>query len=547
LKDPNKLNFALGKGTKGDLNNPNIRGEHGVGLKMVILCSDNFCLWSKTDSGQIFKAEFKDGFKFLQKEESETIENNASVSEIPDGFTTTIKYSFPKGVENILRPIDVRSIFKELLKKYDNVNIHNALNKKNKLELFIEHYFRTSCYTGDVNRIFDNKKPAKIEVIIVKDASIADDQLNKYYSSALIEYWISPKIISFPAKYWDPSEWFPEPSKRGYRLNNQLFSFNPSIKTPDQMWLLKLTTLSEIKYLLNNPHLKQKYPDDYFDDLISHKIRGIYLVIAPASQARFNIKEVMLGEPDQIISADGVITTNQIRTPKRGKNQNYLNNIHFVINVADRVNYGKQGVKNPTLLSKLYEFFEDIYVNKLVELASSVAGKNPAGSPFSIPEISLINLPKILDSDLSIKRIPIIENTLIALTHELIALGRIKGIETYQLHSSAQYDCKGILHSKGVSFVPTRNEDLHSFEYKIKLSALIDEFENGVKDLNDLKLIIVWENDLVSQMTKYTLLDIEYSSYEKMDVTGVTTVLRNVETGHEAPLLIVKDHVTVES
>jgi len=534
--------FGLGRGTKGDLGNRNIRGEHGVGLKMVILCSDRFILWTKTKKGPVWKAAFLNGWAFLEAEEAEEFDDNATDSEIPDGFTTTVRYRFPRDNPDLLRPIEIRGLLSGLFARYAGVTPHPALRGSGPVSLFVTHYFRTSCYSGDVNRLFDDVAPATIEVAIVDDRKIPDDERARVYPDYLLDYWKLPKVISFPAKYWDPLEWYTEPEKKGYRTKGELSTFNPTVKTPKQMWALKLSTPDEYRLLLQNPNVRDGHPAGTFDDLMDNRIRGIYVVIGPGSAgAKYNVNEVMLGQVTQVIAADGVVTTNQLRTPKRGRNQNYLNNIHFVVDLADRVNYGKQGVKNPYLLSMLYDFFEEIYVKKLVDLATSVAGKIPTAPPPGPPTVDIVSLPDLDEPDLSIVKTPTLENTLIALTHELIAKGRITGFKSYQLSSFEQYDCMALIEYHDTTpFTPTRDSDLHAIEYKVTLMELIDDCELGHKDLKDIQLAIVWDATLAPSIGKYQLLDLEASSYEKMAVTGVRYVLRDGTTGNECPILEIK-------
>lgn len=249
----------------------------------------------------------------------------------------------------------------------------------------------------------------------------------------------------------------------------------------------------------------------------------------------------MITHPDQIIAADGVITTNPIRTPKRGKNQNYLNNVHFLVNIADRVNYGKQGVKNPFLLSQLYNFFEEIYVKKLVDLASSVAGRTGGeGGPPPPPVFNIINLESLDEPELSIRKVPRMENTLIALTHELIAKDRIQGLISYQLSSLDKYGCRGLIALRDEPFPdPTRDSDLASIEYKIRMMDLVSDLELGIKAAEEIHLAIVWDDFLDSGVTGYHYLDLENSSCDRVNVTGVDKALRCMASGRDIPVLTI--------
>jgi hypothetical protein len=532
--------FALGKGSKGELGDKNIRGEHGVGLKMIILCSKKFELITR-NGDRLWYARFIDGFKFEDAGEAESYDEEfAEYNRLPTPWNTVIQYEFPSSTDHPTRPILISSFLQQLFSGYDQFKPFDVFLKKrpNAASLFVENYFRTHSYSGDVNRLFDNKKPTEIEVEILRDDSISEDDRSRIYGAALLEYWQNPHPIPFPCKYWDLTETFDDIEKKGFLTETHLPAFSGKKFGDSRIWVLKLTKREQFERILVNPHIQEVYPKDYFSSLLT-KIRGIYVVIASASKSgRYNISQMLLGKPDQIIAADGIITTNQIRTPKRGKNQNYLNNILFVINIAERVNYGKQGVKNPKLLSKVYEFFEDSYVKTLVDLAISVAGRSAAPPPFyREPEIVITEL-KALEAGLSIKRVPAKEMTVVALLYELIGLGRIKNLETYQLSSIDQYDGKiNLVPPKSTQFrVIKRDADLLNMEFKIYLGDLITDVEIGVKDLGEIALVVVWDATLPTGTSKYQIMDIDSSEHQGLNIAGVEEVLVDME-GHSVPIL----------
>ncbi|HWT02590.1 MAG TPA: ATP-binding protein [Pyrinomonadaceae bacterium] len=535
--------FGLGKGSKFNLNKPNIRGEHGVGIKMVLLCSQQFELITR-HSNKLWYARFNNGYAFLEQKETEYFEDDyPEVERLPEEFNTLVEYSFPSSDFKPLRAISVRAFLRNLFREYEGVAPFELYTKrKDKTPLFIEHYFRTHSYTGDVNRLFDDKKPARLEIIIKKDDSLSDTQISTIYPNYLVEHWKDNKPIEFPSRYWDVTDLYENPSSKGFLTEDMLKSFNPNRKFGDsRLWAIKITDKTQMKDLLINPDITDYYAIDAFDNLINTKINGIYMVIASASKSgKYNINKMLLGKPNQIIAADGIITTNQIRTPKRGRNQNYLNNIHFVININERVNYGKQGVKNPKLLSEVYNYFEEIYIKRLVELAVSVAGKQSKATAFEEPEIVITDLID-LKGDISIKKEPWHESTLIAILYELIGKGIITGIDTYHLSSFDQYDGKiNMVKPKTKAFKKIeRDDDLMNLEFKVKTIDLIDDFENGVKDLAEIGLAVIWDRTLPLGTSKYHILDIEDSKYEGLNIPGVKDVLSDMD-GNEAPLLDLK-------
>jgi len=550
--------FGLGYGEKFAINNHNIRGEHGVGMKMIIICSKQFELITRNRSnGKLWYASFKNGYRFLEEDDEERFNDTyLEFERLPNEYNTLIEYTFPKADEHPLRNISVREFISNIFTEYEGIKPHEELLKnRSKANLYIEHYFRTHSYTGDVNRLFDNKKPAEIEVVIMKDTSLSKNELKTVYDRSLIDYWneepnFKKHIIKFKSKYWDILDFFEEPLKKGIFTENMLTHFSPKTKYGgSNIWVMKILDKELLRNFLVNVSLNNIYEVDKFNTLIQEKIRGIYLIIASAAtNAKYNVNNLLLGKAEQIIAADGVLTTNPIRSPKRGKNQSYLNNIHIVININDRVNYGKQAMKSPNLLSYIYKFFEQIYVSRLVNLAISVAGKMPNENEYDYnePEIVISEVGDILDN-LSIKKVPQHENTLIALFYELIGRGIIRGIETYYLSSYEKYDGKINIFSNITNDYKKirRNEDLMVVEFKVNLSDLIKDFIDNSKSISDLNLIVIWNGD-IPQKTEYYILNLENSAHQYIGINGIDEVLADMD-GNQVPILILKNYVNTQN
>lgn len=552
-----KVFFALGKGEKFNSKDHNIRGEHGVGMKMIILCSKQFELITRNKNKKLWYARFNNGYKFLDNGDKEFFDEEYTEYErLPKEFNTLIEYTFPSSSEETLRVLSIRNFIINLFKEYEGiVPYEEFLKNRSKASLYVEHYFRTHSYSGDVNRLFDDKKPAEIEIIIKKDIGMNETDLSKTYNMELINYWkINEGIknkkyqIVFPSKYWDLSEIYTDLRRKGIFNEQALKSFNPNVKYGgSHAWVIKINSKEDLKELLINPNLNNYNQISIFNDLLSNKIKGIYLVIASASRsAKYNISSLLLAKTDQIIAADGVITTNPIKSPKKGKTQSYLNNIHIVINIDDRVNYGKQGIKNPKLLSNIYKYFEQIYVSKLVYLAISVAGKIPTENfeEYIEPEIVITELENI-KSKISIKKIPKHENTVIAIFYELIGRGIIRGIDTYQLSSYDKYDGKiNIIKKVDKKFKKiTRDNDLLNIEFKVNISDLIKDFEYGDKNIEDLSLVVVWNNNLQNS-SKYFLIELDSSSYDWIGINGVKDILSDMN-GNEVPIIELSQYVRI--
>lgn len=543
--------FGLGKGDKSNLNDSNIRGEHGVGLKMIILCSKKFELITRNkEDDKLWYARFDDGFKFLENKDKEIFDNDyVEFERLPKEYNTLIEYEFPRIDEEPLRVLNIHDFIISIFKDYEKIKpYYEFLKNKDKAHLYIEHYFRTHSYSGDVNRLFDDKKPAEIEVIIKNDISIDELEKSKIYSKELIEYWNKGEnnSVKFPSKYWDLTEVYNNPIRKGIFTEKMFNYFNPNVKHGgSNIWIMKITDKEMLKKLLVNYNLKNYTEVNNYNSLINDKIKGIYMVIGSASNsAKYSINSLLLGKADQIIAADGVITTNPIKSPKKGKNQSYLNNIHIVININDRVNYGKQGIKNPKLLSNIYKYFEQIYVSNLVNLAISVAGKlfNDNQYEYEEPEIIITELANLL-GNITIKKVPRHENTLIAIFYELIGRNKIKGINTYHVSSYDRYDGKINIFSKNINGFKNinRDVDLMNIEFKINLSDLIKDFDDNSKEIADLSLVVIWNKDF-SEDSKYHIIELESSEYDWIGINGVKEVLSDMN-GNQVPIVELSQYI----
>jgi hypothetical protein len=225
----------------------------------------------------------------------------------------------------------------------------------------------------------------------------------------------------------------------------------------------------------------------------------------------------------------------------------YVNNICFIVNVKQKLSYGKQTIKNPWLLRKIYEFFRDAFRTTLIHTAQCISGKVPEAPPSPItPAMEVISRPDLNLPISKIKKIPQEEVELIALFFELVGKGYIRDYDVWALSSREPYDGKFLIHWKGLSISPPHSDrDLSNVEFKVYLSDLIDDFEEGRKLSSDLHLIIVWEDDFdkkyPSGHLSYEVIPAESSTlFEEYSLEHVNKVLRDRRTATEIPILEIK-------
>jgi hypothetical protein len=154
-------------------------------------------------------------------------------------------------------------------------------------------------------------------------------------------------------------------------------------------------------------------------------------------------------------------------------------------------------------------------------------------------------------NEISITSKPNSEQDTVVLFNQLIAGGVIRGIKLLATSTHQQYD--GIFRFyvnepfEHHTFDKTKNplgvEELqydreylskpYILEYKFNIDALIQEFENGEKNENDIKLVIAWEmgNEWKKRYSINSLLDL--SSLQHRPFHGLTHIFYDDTTGQE--------------
>ncbi len=165
--------------------------------------------------------------------------------------------------------------------------------------------------------------------------------------------------------------------------------------------------------------------------------------------------------------------------------------------------------------------------------------------------------------EIAITSIPTREQDVIALFHQLIAGGVIRGIKIMSTNEKFTYD--GMYR---VSFAPPK--DHHVFdrktnplgvavtdlqeegflskpkilEYKFSLDGLIEDLESGDKNAKDIGLVVVWETgDLYQQ--KYSIVSLlDEDNLNERQYHGTTHIIQNYQTGaREMDLIVLSELV----
>jgi len=516
-----------------------LAGKIGVGLKAVIFSSKSFWLESVYDcykwSMKIHDAEsYVDGknVRLFVDEPTNTDEETH----------THVSYTFSKP--------NVSEFLTMLWDEYaSRVSNDLAASPLDKLKLAVEWYFRTYSYAGDVNRLLDlsGVKKTTTSITFRLNEEISDflpSELNALMSD------INSFEVEFENKHWDLQEAISRVRPGVPKVNSidmdipaggRIGSFNENY-----VWIRKLVNREDFVKLLNNDIVRDK-PDPGEYESLFNKTRGIYIAIGSISK----MKKLNIESPRRFVCANGVPSSHDIRQPTRGGEYTLNMTIHFIMNVDTNLTYGKQTIPDRRLLGRINKFYEDAYRCTLKHIASSIVGRRPNMSSTGLEvsgeypsEVGILDREDMPLDSLSIVKIPYNEDTLIALFYELIGKGYLEGYRTYSLYRTGRYDAKMILklEEKEEWRIPYSDGDLDTAEFKLKTSELIKDFEDGLKLPENIRLIIVWENDFNNNID-YQVVNIENTDDSGRRLHHVKLCLQNRRTGRLIQMLVLKDLV----
>ena len=134
---------------------------------------------------------------------------------------------------------------------------------------------------------------------------------------------------------------------------------------------------------------------------------------------------------------------------------------------------------------------------------------------------------------------------MIAIFYELVGRGIFRSFETWALSTRAIYDGKfRIILDRGVP-EPHSDRDLNNVEFKVKLSSLIEDLDEGRKFLDEISLVIVWDNDFGLEFRRghpyYEIIPVENSKLEELNLEYVDKCIHDKRSGRLVPIIIVKD------
>jgi len=527
-------------------------GEIGVGIKTVIACTNNFEFWAKyidEKAGTLRKwhCKINDGYRYM-KELAEDIELNydepTNVSREEETGTRLV-YSFPKEDKR------VRSLIEQIYGNYvasQRIDDSLAAGIVDKFRLAIEHYFRTTGYAANVNNLLQVNQTVPIDITIglrCREVAAVGELGQVFLKNPTL-------TVSFPNKCWDAVEIInrsrkPRPYPIGYPTQTPFPGEGGYIGdySSSYIYVQEFSDFSEAQKMLNNPKMRVPPNISDYKPYFERYVTGIYLVAG----SREVLRKYLIDYPrSRFIAASGIPSVHEILTPSDVGGLGFINNISLIINLKQKLTYGKQTIKNPWLLGKVNAFFRDAFRSTLIHTAECIAGKVPESilPPAVMPSVSVVSRPSLGVPFLSLRKVPVEEMEVIALFFELVGRGYLPEYETWSISSREEFDGKMVIHYPGVTLPEPRSDrDLSNIEFKLCTSDLVDDFDAGRKVIEGLSLIIVWKDDMDERYRQghshYEIIDVEYSSWVKEHgPSHVRKCLRDRRTGREIPILELK-------
>ncbi len=310
------------------------------------------------------------------------------------------------------------------------------------------------------------------------------------------------------------------------------------------IWTKRIVGKEALKSLLVNSNLldlpRSADYDTFLDDVF-----GAYVVVGSLER----LQQLMIENPRQFVAAYGVPSSHLIGEPTKGGELTYNRNIHFVLNVKAKLNYGKQNITNTRLLGRINDFYTDAYRATLKNVAKAIVGVQTTGgssggyaSSLENPDRNILDRPDLGISDFSLRKEPRDENAVIGIFYELIGRGYLKGYETYSLHRTAKYDGRAMIKHSGQAQVPRphTDSDLAVVEFKLRTSELINDFEEETKIPAELVLFVTWENDFENSQD-FQVVNIENTVDVDRRFDKVTMCVQHRLTGRTIQMLVLKD------
>ena len=550
---PFKLELLGFGGSDKDPESLKLGGEIGVGIKVVFLSSDTFELESVYEESGIlrkWKCNISDGYRYMRGERDQL-----EISYVePTGSNASETYT----IVRYKLPTDERLLTNLICTIYDDYvgsgSVDDALARSltDKFKIGLEHYFRTSGYTANVNNLIGVETTKEIDIVLrvfCHDTSSLEERLRPIFQQG-------PEVeTTFKNRYWDAEEAILRTRPRAGILTLPPFPPAGDIgsRSSEYVYIQKLQNWSQLSNLVCIFRRREARDLDNFRRIFNRYVLGAYLVVG----SRDNLRKYLIGLPRlHIVAASGIPSAHDLVTSGRVGGLGFISNIHLIISARAKPSYGKQTIKNPWLIRYLNDIFTESFRRSLRKTAECIVGKAPESpEPPFIPSIAVVNRSDVGISQLSMRKEPQEEVEVIALFGELLGNKILKDYEIWQFSSREAFDGKMLLPFGGKTQPrPHTDSDLHDIEFKVRLGSLISDFDANIKIPVGLKLAIIWEDDFDEKYPKghdrYQVVDIahptreDWESWSEFRPPPVKKAIHDRDTGGLIYILELKEVIS---
>ena len=549
--DP-KLLF-LGGGTKrhGD---PRLFGFVGVGIKVVLFSSKKFSIRGHSND-ESFSYEISNAYQF---------NNDPSLNlRVPSRFLkddsspldkgTEVYYQFPHHVAH--DPVEqfMQNMHTQCLPQGNDTGFGKTLQSavdrgfyKNRFSGLMEAFLRRHTYAGDVLNYLGKKQELsdaaiKVNVLCSDPSGTFGDEIGelfdgktKFAFKMIPEYLLVSDNLNWVPQQNRPGLFHEALGRGGTNLTRTWKGFN----------FCRYFDTEDFEKLLTNkngelPKTVKESIKEYREKLF-RRINGILLTIGHIPM----FEEFLPGGSQRVISVNGVATTHAIDLT-RGRNQAYIRCFDLVIDVNAQLNYGKSQLTDTHLVNRIRRFVNDAYATTIQTAAAGWVGRLNPPNPEEEHDFYL-RREYLSISDLAVRKVPEVENDVIALFFELLGREHLTGYQSFGLSQMDPYDGRFLIRRSGDEsplVAPADDRQLPAIEFKVTASSLIRDLEREAKDPREIKLLIAWDEGN-SNSDQFGFADIEHSRYhEDLVYPGVTRYLQNTKSGAQIQVLLLKSVV----
>ena len=549
---PNESGLLILGGTEKPKSSKTVAGMVGVGIKVVLYCTEFFSIKAKTDT-ECWTVEISGANRFKDDQSLQlNIPVPFSIDTSPLEKTgTNITYKFPGG-ENGMMNLFMEAVRNRIVEtEVDADSGFPSIVKKsadsNQVVYLLASFLQRFSYVGDTlepigGRIGLNNTTIKVSLTSKNHGKDLGEFWSKRWGNEdTVEIEIKPQYLGVEqtiklTKVQRPTIFKDNIGHGGTGLSRTSSGFN----------VTNYTTPQEYKNLLSNSRGEFPSKDilDRFERRLFPKINCIKLTIGRIPQ----LSQYLPNGSRRVLSANGVVTEHDLEITS-GRNQQYVRCVDLVIDLDAELNYGKTQLTNGPLVGLVREFVNESYKRTIQYAAANFVGKiveqtddEPGDVFWARSDMS----PRILDE---LCKQPRDENDVIALFVALVTSKKLYGYVIYGFSQSDKYDSRMVVLRECDRSDLLKNHtenDLRTVEFKLAVSSIIRDFNSENKDIKDIHLLVAWEKGELKD-TRFSLEVIEYSTafqYSPKKVfSGATHYLNDNRSGKQLQVLLLKDYI----